>query len=127
MYVDRSDFDSTRTKRALRWALSFRRERLGPLHEATTATEYMLGVCLQKMGDAESAEAYFKSAVAHEREAGFDGRIARRCCKIPVVPCLMKLSERHSAERLQHVLDLQQVSASAPPRTLPHGHRPDKL
>eukprot|EP00741_Cyanophora_paradoxa_P003122 tig00000670_g3031.t1 len=105
--------DLPSAKRAFLWALSFRRERLGSLHAATTEAEYRLGVCLQTMGNSEGAEAYFKAAFAHEREAGCEGRIARRCCELHVVSSLMELSERHSAAgRLQRALDLHRMAAA---------------
>eukprot|EP00741_Cyanophora_paradoxa_P024830 tig00000310_g23972.t1 len=109
----RRNADLPNAKRALFWALSFRRESLGPLHAATTETEYMLGVCSHEMEDYEGAEGYFRSAFAHEREAGCEGRIAKRCCDLSVGLYLMDLAIRHfEAGRLQRALGLQQMAAT---------------
>eukprot|EP00741_Cyanophora_paradoxa_P003116 tig00000670_g3025.t1 len=116
LYRRKADFCDE--KRALLWALSFRWERLGPLHETTTETEYRLGVCLHEMGDYERAEAVFKAAFAHEREAGCEGRIAGSCCELPVVPKLNFLASRHvSARRLQRTLEIGQMALPIAERT----------
>eukprot|EP00741_Cyanophora_paradoxa_P013984 tig00020723_g13500.t1 len=73
--------DAAAVKRVLLWALYWRQGALGPAHEKTVRTEYLLGVYLEDLGEPDSAEAYFKSAFAHERESGNEGRIAKaECC-----------------------------------------------
>eukprot|EP00741_Cyanophora_paradoxa_P021702 tig00000241_g20948.t1 len=84
--------------RALHWALSFRQESLGPTHEKTVETEYLLGKHLRELGKFEDAYSYFK-----------------------LIGDLNETAKAHfSAGRLQIALELQQArcrpAASQPRR-----------
>eukprot|EP00741_Cyanophora_paradoxa_P019531 tig00021127_g18853.t1 len=109
--------DLAAAKRVLLWALSFRQESQGPLHEDTTATEYMLGYAESEV---EGAEPYFRAAFAHEQEAGHEAAIARRCCRLPVAATFLVIAERHAdGGRSEHALGLMQMALAIAERVCP--------
>eukprot|EP00741_Cyanophora_paradoxa_P019521 tig00021127_g18843.t1 len=111
IYKDRGELAAA--KRVLLRALAFRQESQGPIHVDTAKTEYVLGICLQKMEDLEGAETYYKSAFAHEREAGHEASIARRCCNcnLGVSFPLIVLGESYAdTGRSERALELIQMA-----------------
>eukprot|EP00741_Cyanophora_paradoxa_P010688 tig00020538_g10330.t1 len=97
--------------RVSQWTLMFFTERLGPLHEKTTTIEYMVASCMRILGDYGGADAVYRSAFAHEREAGDEARVAKVCCEMHPARGLVDVAAYHvSAGRLQRAAELLQMS-----------------